>query len=104
MGQSKAGRKDITEASRVIYDAGTGRIVHLFHIGAASGGKLPGAKEIDQLALKEAARMTGLDMQTLATRPFDRRDLKPGKQYVVRLKDARLIERDERRSSTFVGA
>ena len=78
-----------SEKACVVYEAKTGRVVHLHRVITLRGGKAPSANAIEARALELAGQRSGAAVKVLH---LDPESVQSGSAYKVDLKKLKLVQ------------
>ena len=81
-------------AHRIVYDASSGDIVSVVDIAAVAGAELPSSAEIDELAIRQAARLASVPSDRLAVVAFDPTTRRPDAIHRVDPVTNAILDRD----------
>jgi hypothetical protein len=78
-----------SENACVVYEAITGRVVHLHRVITLRGGKAPSANEMEARALELAGQRSGASVKVLH---LEAESVQSGRAYKVDLKKLKLVQ------------
>jgi hypothetical protein len=77
----------------VVYESGTGRIVHTVYVDVLKGAEVPSEAEIEKQVMISASHVTGIAEEILSLLSVDPERLKPGMIFEVDPKTRDLCEK-----------